>query len=320
MMKTFFCNLLILGLMIFINPLQALSEEHDTSLEAGRTFQDCVDCPEMVVIPPGNFIMGMSDGRKIDSPAHKVTFDKPFAVGVYPVTINQFRQFMNKNPDYNTISHCTDYGEQGKSSNVKGRTWDNTGFSQGEDHPVVCLNWYDMQVYLKWLNQKTGKTYRLLSEAEWEYFARSKNKDSEFLRALATHDHGNFGAPYEECCKGAIRGADEWLYTSPVNAFPSNDFGVYGMNGNVEVLLLDCVNADYVGAPDDGSAWTASTRTGHEDARDWATTDGQCLARIYRGQAWKFPPAKNWFARRYPWSPNFGSTFIGFRVALDLDE
>ena len=95
---------------------------------------------------------------------------------------------------------------------------------------------------------------------------------------------------------------------------------LHDMNGNIEVLLLDCANDSYAGAPDDGSAWTEAANTSAEWSEGaTTTTDGQCFARIHRGQAWKFPPARNWFARRYWWHPNMASTFIGFRVARDLE-
>jgi formylglycine-generating enzyme required for sulfatase activity len=139
-------------------PLNAAQER---ALKPKDTLRECADCPEMVVVPAGSFTMGapMNEPERSSSedPQHVVTVSKAFAVGRSHVTRDQFAVFAR---------------ETGYTAN-SGCDWRNPGFRQEGAHPVVCVSWDDAKAYVDWLATKTGKPYRLPSEAEWEYAARA---------------------------------------------------------------------------------------------------------------------------------------------------
>ena len=143
--------------------------------EPGRRFRDCEGCPEMVVLPAGSYRMGSppdEEGRDdSEGPVHRVTISKPIAVGRYEVTRGEYRRFV-KETEYTKGGACltVDGGEIKEDS---GRGWRNPGYGQNDNHPVVCVSWEDARAYARWLSRKTGKTYRLPSESEWEYAARA---------------------------------------------------------------------------------------------------------------------------------------------------
>ena len=133
-----------------------------------------------------------------------------------------------------------------------GRSWSNPGFTQGEDHPVVCVNWDDARAYVNWMSRKTGKNYRLLSEAEWEYAVRGGTQ--------TRYSWGNGVGRNRANCDGCGSRWDDEM-TAPVGSFSANEFGLYDMHGNVFEWTQDCWNDSYTGAPKDGRAWeTADCR------------------------------------------------------------
>ncbi len=138
-------------------------------------FKDCADCPEMVVIPAGSFEMGSpasEAGRDSDEgPQHRVTLAKPFALAKAEITRGQFAAFV-ADSGHQTGDKCWTF-EGGKYEERSGRNWRNPGYSQQDSHPIACLNWGDAKAYANWLARKTGKPYRLPSEAEWEYAVRA---------------------------------------------------------------------------------------------------------------------------------------------------
>ena len=141
----------------------------------GTTFRDCSECPEMVVVPAGEFIMGSpkdeEDRLSDEGPQHAVTIARPFAVGKFHVTVDQFAAFV-ADTGYDAGSECWTV-EIGSGEFRRGRSWRNPGFVQAGSHPAVCISWEDAKAFVAWLSRKTGKGYRLLSEAEWEYVARA---------------------------------------------------------------------------------------------------------------------------------------------------
>jgi formylglycine-generating enzyme required for sulfatase activity len=152
-------------------------------LQPGTVFRDGDDCPEMVVIPAGEFMMGSPDGElgrtAEEGPQHKVTIARPFALGRYTVTVAEFGRFVaatnfqteaERNPDEGIATLNAKKNEWGWS---KGKSWRDPGSAQAGNHPVVGVSWNDAVAYVKWLSEKTGKPYRLPSEAEWEYAARA---------------------------------------------------------------------------------------------------------------------------------------------------
>ena len=177
--------------------------------------------------------------------------------------------------------------------------WRNVGFAQADNHPVVCVSWNDAQAYIAWLNQTSGQTYRLLSEAEREYAARGGTQTAfwwgDSINAAQANYDGNYS--YNGSPKGEYRRA-----TVPVNSFSPNPFDLYNVHGNVWEWVEDCWHDNYSGAPTDGSAWTT----------------GDCRYRVLRGGSWySFPPFLR-SAYRYRHSPDIRNNDFGLRLARTL--
>ena len=264
---------------------------------AGTTVRECAECPEMVVVPAGRFRMGdlAGDGDSAEQPVHEVTIAEPLAVGVYEVTRGEFGRFVEAT-GYAAGNTCWT-NESGKWEQRTGRHWRNPGFAQTDRHPVMCVNWDDAQAYVRWLSRETGKPYRLLSEAEWEYVARAGTTTKYWwggwLSDEADHDYANY--------EGRA-GADRWVNTSPVGSFEANAFGLFDTVGNVWEWVEDCVNDNYNGAPGDGSAWTI----------------GNCGLRVLRSGSWSDYPRSLRSAFRGGFDSGNRFSFNGFRVARTL--
>ena len=195
----------------------------------GQRFRDCPECPEMVVVPAGSFLMGSPDaeeGRFEDEgPLHRVTFSMPFAVGIYEVTFDEW-------------DACVASGGCGGH-----RPEDDWGRGR---RPAIRVSWDDAQSYVQWLSGKTGKRYRLLSESEWEYVARAGTRTPFHTGSTISADQAN----YDPGPEGVYR-----RQTVPVGSFPANAWGLHDIHGNVWEWVQDCWNDNYQGAPRDGSAW-----------------------------------------------------------------
>jgi formylglycine-generating enzyme required for sulfatase activity len=270
----------------------------------GATFHDCSNCPQMMALTTGAFVMGVpySDGwDERGSPEHRVVISRPFAIGVNDVTVAEYRAFADET--HRPAGACNFLDGQRRWSPDAKRTWRNPGFPQNDRHPVVCVSWLDAQAYASWLSAKTGARYRLPSEAEWEYAARGGTVAAFYWGDQVSHDHANYGL--EECypCGGRKEGLDRWYFTSPVGSFNPNPFGLYDMSGDVWQWTQDCMHYGYEGAPTDGSAWMAA------DCRD----------HVLRGGAWNDPGANLGFGVRNPWPADDYNYANGLRVARDLD-
>jgi formylglycine-generating enzyme len=190
-------------------------------------FKDCLDCPEMVVVPPGAYTMGSPSSEKgrfsNEGPQHHVVIAHPLAVGKYEVTRAEFARFV-ADTAYTAQDVCTYWtGSSWESSSRY--NWENPGFSQTPSDPVVCVTWNDAKTYVDWLSKKTGKRYRLLSEAEWEYVSRASTTTIRpWGDGLARND-ANYGS--NECCQPHAKKRDQWGYTAPVGSFAPNRFGLY---------------------------------------------------------------------------------------------
>ena len=193
----------------------------------GRRFRDCEGrwCPELVVVPAGSFMMGSpasEEGRRnAEGPVHRVTIERPFAVGVYEVTFAEWDACVSGDG-------CGGY-----------RPGDE-GWGRG-NRPVVNVSWNHAQAYLEWLSSKMEKKYRLLSESEWEYVARAGTKTAYHFGTGISLGQANY---------------DRWNgKTVPVGSYPPNAFGLHDVHGNVSEWVEDCWNTSYQGALTDGSAW-----------------------------------------------------------------
>ncbi|HJQ98826.1 MAG TPA: SUMF1/EgtB/PvdO family nonheme iron enzyme, partial [Candidatus Polarisedimenticolaceae bacterium] len=146
------------------------------SLAPGDSFQDCAECPTMVVVPAGHFLMGSPSteaGRfEEEGPQHEVRIAEPFAVSLAPITraeYDRFVSFAQRAPSRG----CAAMSDEGKWVVTPELSWNRPGFEQSGDHPAVCVSWEDANAYARWLSQRSGRSYRLLSEAEFEYVARA---------------------------------------------------------------------------------------------------------------------------------------------------
>ena len=274
--------------------------------QPGDTFKDCDMCPEMVVVPAGSFMMGSpetEDGwRDREGPLHLVRIGKPFAVGRFEVTRDQFDAFVRES-GYSVGPYCWIY-ENEKWDKRSGVSYVNPEFSQSGDHPVVCMDWADAKAYSQWLARKTGQKYRLLSEAEWEYVARAGSPApfsfGERHSMLCRHGNGadlstNTSSRNERC-------NDSYARTAPIGSFAGNKFKIHDMHGNVWEWVEDCWHESYEGAPSDGSAWRS----------------GGCSRWVSRGGSWYANPWGLRSANRGWSGPGFHSSDTGFRVARSL--
>jgi len=225
---------------------------------------------ELVWVPGGRFLMGDTQGigQSDERPVREVKV-AGFWMMRTEVTRAMFAAFA-QDINHEGGNRCWVF-ENGWTEK-SGVSWRDPGFEQGDDHPVTCVNWYDARSFAQWLESKTGKAFRLPTEAEWEYAARAgsdttyywgddpaglcDNSNAADMRALEHYP----GFAVNRCDDGFVR-------TSPVASFPPNPWGLRDMYGNVWEWVEDCWNTSYSGAPTDGSAWLA----------------GDCVRRGFRG-------------------------------------
>jgi|SRR5262245_1832467 len=297
---------------------EPLSAERERALAPGATFTECAQCPEMVVVPAGSFAMGSSYGESgrnsWEHPQHVVKLERPFAVGKFEVTVDQFAAFV-RDTGYRAGNSCWTF-EKHKFDLRPNRSWRNPGYDQDGSHPAACLSWNNARAYVDWLAKKTGQPYRLLSEAEWEYAGRAATTPEEPARygfgdnddAICRHGNG-----FDQTAKHEVPGTTWWSalpcfdgypYTAPVGSFAANDFGLHDMLGNVKEWTADCFHhgQGYRHAPDDGSVWTS----------------GDCNKRVLRGGSWLSYARLMRVAFRYKNPPNDRLSDVGLRVARTL--
>jgi formylglycine-generating enzyme required for sulfatase activity len=255
-------------------------------LKQGDSFKDCPDCPEMVVVPAGSFMMGWSDGY--NKPGHRVTVAKPFAVGKFEVMFAEWDACV-------TAGGC------------KYRPED-SGWGRG-NRPVIDVSWSDItSQYLPWLSRTTGKSYRLLTEAEWEYAARAGSG--------SMYGWGNELAENLANCRGCGSRWDN-KQTAPVGSFSANAFGLHDMHGNVWEWVQDCHHQGYEGAPTDGSAWISDC-TGVASVLSGGPWNSTGVARVLRGGSWNSEPRSLPSTVRANYISDSRGANIGFRVARTL--
>jgi len=287
------------------------AEKAAKEMRPGKAFKDCADCPEMVILPAGSFEMGSpasEAGRQdSESPQHRVSI-RSFAAGKLEVTRGQFAAFV-KDSGHNASNECYTF-EGGKYEKRSGRNWQNPGYSQADSHPVVCVNWDDAKAYVAWLSRKTGKNYRLLSEAEWEYAARAGTSTARYWGESPDQACG-YANVMDATGKSQVPGVtwevhnctDGHAYTAPGGSFKPNAFGLYDMIGNAWEWTEDCWNKTYSGAPSDGSAWTT----------------GECsVGRVLRGGSWLSTPQGARSAHRNRSGTTGRSSDYVFRLARML--
>ena len=233
------------------------------SIKPGESIRDLDAGPEMVLVPPGKFWMGSKDGEGADDerPRHEVTIAQPLLVGKYPVTFAEW--------DAAGLVHKP--GDE--------------GWGRGR-RPVINVNWDDARAYVAWLSKATGKTYRLLSEAEWEYCCRAGTTTAFSVGDTITKQQAQFGASQ----------------TVEVGTFAANAFGLHDMHGNVWEWVEDSWHGNYQGVPTDGSVWQ----------------DGDKSKRVVRGGSWYYDPQDLRSAYRSDGTSVSRNYYLGFRVARTL--
>jgi formylglycine-generating enzyme required for sulfatase activity len=248
------------------------------------SFKDCPECPEMVVIPAGEVMMGSpshEEGRASnEGPQHRVTIEKRFAASKFETTFEEWEA-------------CLLAGACKHAPNDQ-------GWGKGR-RPVIDVSWADAKEYVAWLSKKTSLRYRLLTEAEWEYAARAGTTTAFSIGETITSDDANFDGSHTH----GGGGKDQYRKnTVEVGSFRSNAFGLYDMHGNVWEWVEDCWHTDYNGGPGNGSAWTdrCNERT-----------------RVLRGGSWIDTPRILRSAYRSRNMPVYRGGSVGLRVARTLD-
>lgn len=256
---------------------------------ADEVFRDCDVCPDMLPIPTGEVSINVTTERLTRylvraglyaGPQRHVTIGRAFALGRTEVTFAQW-------------DACVADG------GCDGLKPSDEGWGRG-DHPVIHVSWNNAQAYVRWLSQKTGQTYRLPTEAEWEYAARAGARTLYPWGQQPDHDRASFGE--DACCVGVTEGKDVWPNTSPAGSFPPNAFGLHDMNGNVYEWVQDCF--DY------------NLPTGRFDQSTVNAED--CENRAMRGGAWYSDPYRITSIYRGFNPPDYHDAVIGFRVAREM--
>ena len=243
------------------------------------------------------------DGRyEREGPAHPVTIVRPFAIGLYEVTRDEYSRFVRATEHASAGESCV-VREGLEWKKLDDADWKDAGFPQTVRHPAICISWNDATAYVAWLSEHTGVRYRLPSAAEWEYAARG-----------GTNTAWYWGSSTEPQCRNA-NGADQstdfpwragcndgYARTSLVGSFMPNSFGLHDMLGNAWEWVQDCYTLSYVGAPSDGSA----------------RKEDDCAGRVLRGGSWASSSRYLRAAHRAGEWPSFRSDYTGFRVARDL--
>lgn len=283
---------------------------------AERTFRDRLrdgtEGPDLVALPTGSFTMGSpasEPGRDTDEgPQRTVTIGRQIAVTKHEVTLAEFRRFVEATGRTMGGNCFADLDGDGQFTQTAEANWLNPGFNQSGAQPVVCVSWDEAKAYAQWLSQQTGETYRLLSEAEWEYAARAGATS-----AYSFGTDANTGCSYMNGADATAKQKytnwttlscnDGYLNTAPVGSYAANRFGLHDMHGNVLEWVEDCFDDSYAaGQASDGTAFSKSS----------------CSFRVLRGGSWSDSPSWLRSANRSGNSPTYRSLSLGFRLSRTL--
>lgn len=271
------------GIIVFILLLAGMQIGGEPATVMPQTISNSLGM-QLVLVPSGGFMMGREESVEAlakdfplleskrfaelvdETPVHKVHISKPFYLGKHEVTVAQFRRFVEAS-GYKTEAETDGTGGYGynrdydpdksaRGDTFEGRnprySWRNPGFAQGDDHPVVNVTWNDAQALARWLSEKEGVTYRLPTEAEWEYAARAgvstryqNGNDVQSLPKIANLFDADAGKNWEKWQAHALEGRDGYAFTAPVGSYDPNAFGLYDMHGNVWEWCADWYDENY---------------------------------------------------------------------------
>ena len=277
-------RLVLTLIVVLVLPAAADAQRKQSGATAAapRTLRDCSSCPQMVVVPAGEFLMGSPETErnrgKDEGPQRKIIISKPFAVGKFEIT---FAEWDACQADGGCPAQPLD-----------------EGWGRGR-HPVINVTWVDAGQYAAWLSSKTGKSYRLLSEAEWEYAARAGTVTPFSFGETINYGQSNYDANF------VYNGGHGGIYrqkTMDAGSFKANAFGLNDMHGNVWEWVGDCYKDTYKDAPTDGSPVIAP----------------DCKLHVLRGGSWNYHPKALRSAYRYATPPDIRLNNAGFRIARDL--
>lgn len=280
---------------------------------------------KLTLIPAGEFMMGSADDesehQSDEGPIHRVRITKPFYLGVYEVTIGEFRQFVEAT-NYQTDAEKDGRGGWGYTGNddrpfERGPrfTWKETGFAQKDNQPVVNVSWNDAVAFCDWLSRKESETYRLPTEAEWEYACRAgtatrfyHGDDAAKIARVGNVADATMNQKFVDWIKvnsvdrekiGTASHSDGYVFTAPVGKFQANAFGLYDMQGNVWEWCADWDSAKYY----------------HDSPTEDPQGPENGKAKIRRGGSWLHSPTFSRSAQRRRYAPDARNSPIGFRVA-----
>ncbi|WP_460826593.1 formylglycine-generating enzyme family protein, partial [Massilia terrae] len=264
-----------------------------------RFLDDSAQGPELVVLPAGRFQMGSGSDEQqaaLDAgarkawlerevPRHLVAIGRDFAIGRHPVSVADWRAFVL----------ATRWKPSGDVN------WSAPGFIQTDEHPVVGVNWHDAQLYVRWLSTRTGKRYRMPSEAEWEYACRAGSGTPFNVGDDIRPDQANYDTRF--AWAGKERGVPR-RGTTAAGSYPPNAWGLCDMHGNVWEWVQDVMHDSYEGAPIDGGAWQAG---------------GDQERRVLRGGSWLYHPRYLRSAVRNGFAARLSNDKVGFRVVREVE-
>jgi formylglycine-generating enzyme required for sulfatase activity/DNA-binding winged helix-turn-helix (wHTH) protein len=276
-------------------------------------FRDCQDCPEMVALPAGEFLMGSpesEDGhQQVEGSPRRVVISKRFAIGKFEVTVDQFSAFVAET-GMSAGSHCRAIVTFDRTSMIWGppeESFRQPGFDVVGSQPVVCVSWHEAQAYVAWLRRRTGKPYRLPTEAEWEYAARagtttrfSFGSDETALCGYARFADLSSRFGWHDACRSDIT----TYGPVPVGSLKANPWGIFDMHGNAWEWVEDCWTPNALEIPIDGSAFARP---------------GNCEVGVVRGGSFAGGSRRARSATRAPVQTAKHSYNNGFRVVLSLD-
>jgi formylglycine-generating enzyme required for sulfatase activity len=276
--------------------LAALLKRSVDAVKQGKEIVNSIGM-KLKLVPAGEFLMGSPDSDPdayaSEKPQHHVRITKPFYLGIHQVTRGQFRRFVEAS-GYKTEAERDGQGAFGWDAAAnewvtdRKFTWRSPGFDQTDDHPVVNVSWNDAKAFCDWLSQQEGQTYRLPTEAEWEYACRA-----------GTTTRYSFGDDESVLDRFAWYGANSNRQTHPVGEKKPNAFDLHDMHGNVWEWCWDGYDADYY----------------KQLQADDPQGPPQAARRVIRGGSWEHDPRSCWSANRYGDTPVNRGIYLGFRVA-----
>ncbi len=252
----------------------ATDRSEQAAPKPGDRFRDCDECPEIVVIPAGSYYMGSERSLPQEKPRREVKIDRPFGIGISEVTIREWDMCLR---------------EGGCNMPPEAVTNDRL--------PMSNVSWDDAQRFVRWLSEKTGREYRLPTEAEWEYAAGAGTATPFWWGKEVGEGNANCSD-----CGTTPAGSPTGEGPLPVGSFKPNPFGLYDVHGNLWEWTLDCANPSYEGAPSDGKAQLR----------------GDCIRRVLRGGSWKLDSKYMRTTRRNQYDRDVRYYLHGFRVVRTL--